>query len=193
VCRTPKAGATFVGVADVGCQTIPESRNVSEQQESPSVRLASAYKRLAASAAALNAASDEFSKPIEELETALQRLNLGLITWQKVVGGEDEYENYWRREIGYTRMDGTWGIVIRSVSGNHNHDEPDVELWSFGDAPRSYRIEAVDKLPELLEELIRNSDKTAKKLRDKTAEARELAAAVKQAAEELKPAKKERR
>ncbi len=164
-----------------------------EQKASPSERLASAYKRLAASAQTLNAASDEFSKPVAELEAAVQKLNLGLVTWQKVVGGGDEYDNYWRREIGYMRVDGKWGLVIRSVSGNHNHDEPDIELWSFGDAPRSYRIEAIDKLPDLLEELIKNSEKTAKKLKEKTVEARELATALKQAAEEIKPAKKERR
>ena len=48
----------------------------------------------------------------------------------------------------------------------------------FADAPRAYRIEALDKLPDLLEQLIKNTDKTAKKLQEKTAESKELASAL---------------
>jgi len=168
---------------------------MSDPQVSLSERLASAYRRLAVSAEVLNAASDEFTRPILDLEAALQGLNLGLTTWQKVVGGADDHDNFWRREVGYARTDGKWGLVIRAISGNHNvpDDDYDVEQWPFSDAPRSYRIEALDKLPDLLEELIKNSEKTTKKLKEKTVEARQLAAALGQAASELKPQRKERR
>lgn len=163
-------------------------------EESRSARLVSVYKRLATSAATLNKASDEFTKPIADIEEALQRLNLGLTTWQRVAGGEDEYENFWRRDIGYARHEGQWGLVIRAVSGNHNvADRDDLDEWKFGDAPRSYRIEAIDKLPELLEELIKNSEKTAKKLVEKAVETRELASALMEAAREVAPSHKERR
>jgi hypothetical protein len=66
-----------------------------------SERLASAYKRLAASAEVLNSASDEFAKPVAELDAALQTLNLGLLTWHRVAGGEDDNDNFWSREVGY--------------------------------------------------------------------------------------------
>lgn len=91
------------------------------------------------------------------------------------------------------RIGGKWGLAIRAIAGNHNVDDDSVEQWLFSDAPRSYRIEAIDKIPDLLEELIKNADKTTKKLKETTVEARELAAAVKQATEELKQQKKERR
>jgi len=156
-------------------------------------RLAAAYKRLAASSEVLNAASDEFSKPILELDAALQKLNIGLITWQKVAGDEDHNGGYWSRDVGYAKVDGKWGLAIRTVDGHHSWAEDDIEQWLFHDAPRSYRIEALEKLPDLLEGLIKNSDKTAKKLKEKAVEARELAAALKQAADELKQQKKERR
>ncbi len=157
---------------------------------STSERLSSAYKRLAASAEVLNAASDEFSKPILELETALQELNVGLATWKKIVGGDDhEYQTYWQRDVGYATVGDKWGLAIRTVEGCEYWDRDTIKEWLFKDAPRSYRIEAFDKLPDLLEELIKNSDKTAKKLKEKAVEARELAAALKQAADEVKQQK----
>jgi hypothetical protein len=157
-------------------------------------RLTAITNRLAASAELLNAASDEFSKPIQELETALQKLNLGLITWQTVTSHSDDHDNYSRREVGYTKVDAKWGLVIRTISGNPHVDEgDDIELWPFSDAPRSYRIEALDKLPDLLEELIKNADKTSKKLKEKAVEARVLATALNQAAELAQQQKKERR
>ncbi len=155
-------------------------------------RLASAYKRLAASAEVLNAASDEFSKPILELETALEKLNVDLITWERVVGGRDDDDNYWGRDVGYTMVDGKWRLVIRAVTGNDRVDMHDVEQWAFNEAPRSYRIEALDKLPDLLEGLTKNADKTAKKLKETTVEVRDLAVALKQATQEVRQ-KKERR
>jgi prefoldin subunit 5 len=159
-----------------------------------SERLASAYKRLAASADILNQASDEFAKPISELDKALQRLNLGLLTWHRVNGGEDDFDNYWRRDIGYARIGGKWGLALRRVTGNKTiNDDESIEEWLFNDAPRSYRIEALDKLPDLLDQLCKGSDKTARKLKESTIEAQQLATALSQAAAELERQKKEQR
>jgi hypothetical protein len=153
---------------------------------STSERLASAYKRLAASSEALNAASNQLSKPIAEAEALLQRLNIGLDTWQRVAGHSHDSGHFWSREIGYIKFyDGTWSLAIRATRGHEAEEEDHTEIWRFNDAPRSYRIEALDKLPDLLEELIKNADKTAKKLLEKTVEANELASALKQAADEI--------
>lgn len=156
---------------------------------SRSERLASAYKRLVASAEVLSTESSEFAKPIERIDAFLSTLNLRLITWQKVVGGEDEYDNYWSRDVGYARVRGEWRLAIRTVRGNHGSDDHDVEQWPFTEAPPSYRIEALERLPDLLEELIKNTDKTAKKLKETTVEARELATALTEAAKEVKQQK----
>lgn len=154
-----------------------------------SVRLAFAYKRLAASSEVLNAASDEYSKPISELDAQLQKLNIGLITWQNIASGSDEGDGYWSRDVGYAKIGDKWGLAIRTVDGRHSWDRDDIEEWSFHEAPRSYRIEALEKLPDLLEQLIKNAEKTAKKLQEKTVEAKELASALKQAVEEVKQEK----
>lgn len=158
-----------------------------------SERLASAYKRLAASAEVLSTASDEFAKPISQLDEALKKLDLGLLTWERVSGGQDD-DSYWRRDVGYARIGRTWGLAIRKINGNHAYpDDETIEQWLFNEAPRSYRIEALDKLPDLLEELIKNSDKTAKKLKEKAVEAQELAIALNAATEEVKQQQKKER
>lgn len=160
---------------------------------SPTERIVASYKLLAASAEVLRAASDEFAKPITDLDGTLQQLNLGLTTWVRIQGCDaDEHDNYWSRDVGYGKVGGKWGLAIRTTSGNHNHDQGNVEEWLFNDAPRSFRIDAIDKVPDLVEKLIKASDKTARKLKEKAVEARELATALSRAAEELKPQRKER-
>lgn len=96
-----------------------------------SERLASAYKRLACSSDVLNTASDEFSKPISEIDTALQRLNIGLVTWQAIAGGSDEGDGYWSRDVGYAKVGGKWGLAIRTVSGHHSREVDDTDSGCF--------------------------------------------------------------
>lgn len=159
-----------------------------------SERLASAYQRLTASAAELATATDEFSKPIAELDEALAKLDLGLLTWQKVSGASDDYGNFWQRDVGYARIGRTWGLAIRKINGNDSDpQDASIEQWLFNEAPRSYRIEALDKLPDLLELLIKNADKTAKKLKEMAVDAKDLAMAVKIVSGEFGGQRKERR
>ena len=154
---------------------------------STSERLASAYRRLAASAQALNTASEELAKPISQLEEALQKLNIGLDTWETIAGGHDDHGGHWRRELGYVSCaDGLWHLAIQKREGHPSWAADEIENWKFNDAPRSLRIEALDKLPDLLEQIIKNSEKTAKKLKQKTVEAQELASVLTQAADEVR-------
>ena len=107
--------------------------------------------------------------------------------------GEDDYDNYWRRDVGYARLNGRWGLALRKINGHHGSADNDVEEWHYNDAPRSYRIEALDKLPDLLEELVKNAERTAKKLKESTTAAQELAAILKTVAAEVAPERKGRR
>jgi len=156
--------------------------------QSVAARLSSAYKQLAESASALEAESRKFARPIEQINTVLRKLGLNLITWHKVTGGEDDYDNFWSRDVGYTKVNGLWSLAIRAASGNHNRpDDVDSSVWDFTEAPPSYRIEALPFLPGLLEDLTSNTEKTTAKLRQTTNEAQELAAALVEAAAEAKP------
>lgn len=155
----------------------------------PSERLAEAYKRLVASSETHRSAVHEFSKPFAEIERAIKNLNLAVVTWQKMAGGEDNYGGYWSRDVGYARTKGFWGLAVRSVRGHHSWDEDEIEQWPFDEAPSSLRLEALDKMPDLLEEIIKNADKTTKKLEARTPDAADLARAIKDASAELRAEK----
>jgi hypothetical protein len=161
---------------------------------SASDRTAASYKRLAASADILTAASDEFSKSISVLDGALKLLNLGISAWEGISGTDDDGNgNYWSEDVGYAKVGGTWGIALRVRSGRHKGEEETHEEWLFNDGPRAMRIGAIDKIPDLLERLVKAADKTTKKVQEKTSQALELAAAILKTAEEIELQRKQRR
>src|SRR5260221_12781416 len=99
-------------------------------------RISSSYKQLTQAAGELNAVSDELGKFVGALDTALRRLNLGIATWLRLDGREDGLGNYIKRDLGYAKVGGKWGIALRVVAGNHNTpDVSTVEEWLFNKAP----------------------------------------------------------
>jgi hypothetical protein len=137
------------------------------------------YQRLGVAATTLNAASDELGESISALDAALKKLALGIPAWLKIAGDEDQHGNYWGRHIGYAKVGTKWGIALSKTSGNENYPEQSSdEEWLFNDAPRSLRIEAIDRIPDLLDTLITKAEETTKKIQDKAAEAKQLAAAI---------------
>jgi hypothetical protein len=156
---------------------------VSTKNDSLLQRVQSSYKQLAVAATTLNAASDELGESISALDAALKKLALGIPAWLKIAGNEDEYGSYWGRYIGYAKIGTKWGIALSKTRGNENYPEQSSdEEWLFNDAPRSFRIEAIDKIPDLLDTLITQAEETTKKIQDKTTEAKYLAAAINEVA-----------
>jgi hypothetical protein len=157
----------------------------------PTERVAASYKRLAASAEVLSSKSDTFSQQVAVLDLALQKLNVGVIAWERIRGWEEpDGGSYWGEDVGYAKVGGRWGIAIRERSGHNNADVHDCEEWLFADAPRELRISAIDKIPDLLDKLVKYADKTARKIDEKTAQTKELAAALTKAAAEVEQQKK---
>ena len=65
------------------------------------------------------------------------------------------------------------------MSGNHNApDEGTGEEWLFNDAPRALRIESVEKLPDLFENLIKETDAATRQIKTRTQHAQQLASAL---------------
>jgi hypothetical protein len=150
-------------------------------------RVASYYSQLSTVAADLNAVSDELGKSVSEIDFALKKLNLGITTWVPIHGdegnGHDGDYSFWSRDIGYAKVGGKWGISLRKVDGDYlEPDEATIEEWPFNEAPRSLRLEAIDKIPELLETLSKDAVKTTKDIRARLSEAQAVAEAVKGAA-----------
>jgi len=144
-----------------------------------SERVSSSYRQLSLAASHLNLVSDELGKSIAVLDAALKKLNLGISTWSRLDRWEDAFGNYSSRYLGYAKVNNRWGIALRTVAGNNNQPEDaTVEEWLFNDAPRALRIEAVEKLPDLFENLIKEADVAIKKVKAQTISARQLAAAL---------------
>lgn len=142
-------------------------------------QITDSFKELADSAARLNAVSDEFAKAVAPIETALKRLNLGVSAWHVYYAPKpDEDGDYWERRIGYAKVGGKWGLALANVSGNVSYPDNHVEEWPFNDAPRWMRVEAIDHVPALLQELVKEANSTASELSKKTAVARELAVTI---------------
>lgn len=142
--------------------------------------MSAAFEKLAASAPELNAASDELAKPIHAIDGDLQTLNLGVAAWVRFEGHSDENDYLWDRSLGYAKVSGIWGIAIRTREGFP--DDYKLEEWRFNDAPRSYRLKALEKLPELLETLAKNASKTAAALKSKVAVTKQVATTISQLA-----------
>ena len=144
-------------------------------------RVSADFKKLSESAAVLNAVSDEISKPITAIDEALKKLNLGISAWVKVAGNEDPMSGvHWHRSIGYHKVSSrVWGIAIcyRVVDVVDEVVRQNDE-WLFNEAPRAYRLEALDKLPQLLEKLTNVADKTAAALKRKVAATKQVATAI---------------
>jgi hypothetical protein len=143
------------------------------------------YQSLSHAATDLNAASDELAKPIRVYEGALKKLNLGLSAWVDISSG-DQDALWWDRSVGYTKFKDGWAIALRTRKGDYRYPEGDSEeLWPFIDAPRWMRIEAVNKLPDLLEALLKQAEETTKKIKAKIAQASEIAEAISKVAEDI--------
>jgi hypothetical protein len=150
------------------------------------------YKQLTQAATSINQASDELGDAISILDAALKNLNLGVPAWVQLSGSQHQGGSYWSRDIGYTKIGSKWGIALRTASGHDAFDDENEETWLFNEAPRWLRIEAVGMIPNLLEALVKRTAETTEKIKKKTAQALELAAAI-EAVKESQPEEQEGR
>jgi hypothetical protein len=140
------------------------------------------FDRLTSIANNLNKATDELTKVVGVLDNALQRLNVGIPVWVIVIRwyAERDPTSYEGENVGYAKIDGSWCIGISRVVGDEASPEPDEvrEIWPFNDAPREARLRAVEKLPELIDQLAKSAEKTAEVVDKKLAETKAFAAAI---------------
>ncbi|MFZ0821861.1 MAG: hypothetical protein WAM91_17490 [Candidatus Acidiferrales bacterium] len=144
----------------------------------PDIRIQ--FRALSAAATSLNKSSDELTQALGVLDSALKKLNLGLLVWVPFshVAMEDPAE-FDREEIGYAKVGGQWGIALRRIWGHSAADEFNLEgPWMFGEAPREMRIRAVDHIFELIAKLVQTASETTAKIQRKTSTARQLAATI---------------
>jgi len=145
------------------------------------VRVQESFRQLSTSANQLNEVSDELARAIDRLEEILKKLNLGVAAWVSIAEGDDSpfSPTWWARQIGYAKLGNKWGIALRTLSGDLSHpDEDSEQVWSFNEAPRWIRIEAVDHIPQLIESLSKEADEMAARIKQKVVRAHQLSDAV---------------
>jgi hypothetical protein len=138
----------------------------------------SKFSALAAAAVDLNQVSDELAKPVMDIDAAIGKLGLGIRCW--VSYRESTSPDGWttsQKYIGYAKLKGKWGIAL--ASGTQYGGEPNEwESWPFNESPREMRLEAVEFIPKLLEELTKEAAKTSQKIRSKLDPAKTLASLI---------------
>lgn len=127
----------------------------STKEDSPSARVQKSFQLLSTSASELNAISDRLGKGASQFDAIFQKLSLGISGWVRFYDAHsEEGDQFWFNEIGYAKVNGKWGLAIRSVMGYEHMDGwSEYEEWLFNDAPRALRVNAVDKVPDLFEKL----------------------------------------
>ena len=144
------------------------------------------FQRLSQTASTLNNASDELRESVAFLDEALKKLNVGLTVWITSRSRAVYPGDYDDDQIGYAKINGTWGIALRRIWGNEQDPEREREdgPWLFSDAPRELRLHGVDRIPELIESLASEASKTAKRIQEKAKDVREIAEAIEGLADE---------
>ena len=132
---------------------------MSELSDSALSRVKDSYRRLSAVASNLNSAADKLGASIAPLESAIKKLSLGVSSW--VLFHEWHSENhveYYFEEIGYIRISNVWGLAIRTRTGHEDsRANEESQTWPFNEAPRLMRVRSINKLPDLLEQLVKDA------------------------------------
>ena len=141
-------------------------------------KIESNLKELASAAQTLNTISDEFTKQVSAIEDTLNSLGLGIrahvvvSSYTSLCGDITKY-----LRLAYGKSGRKWGFIIEQFTDDQNlPDYDDFESWPFKDAPRELRINVVDRIPELLEALVKKSSEIATKMTAKIDYTKELAA-----------------
>jgi hypothetical protein len=146
----------------------------------------SALKELASVAQVLNKTSDDLTKQLTEVEAALATLKLGVKTWvtmrkcSELSDPDNEGKRYQItivQQLGYGRNNNKWGLLFMEYCEEWFEGEPDL-LEFLRDAPREIRLLAVEKLPDLLNALIKEAKQITQETAKKAAEAKQIAAGL---------------
>ena len=125
----------------------------------------------------LNSHSNALNSAIAEVQTALQKYNLGVqasVELDRETDDRSQYTKIW--ELSYSKQNGKWGLYVI----DYIDENPD-DTWSpqaLLEAPRDWRMAAVDNLPALIEKLAEEVKKSATKAAKKVSTAKQIAATL---------------
>ncbi len=143
-------------------------------------------KQLSSLARSLNEASDQLAQQIGVMEAALNSYKLGVWAWVRTPilsqtdlsepdGDGRRYEITYEHRLGYGKHNNKWGLL---VSSGWDFDDENTQIAFLRDASREIRLRAMDKMPELLEVIVKETASITDEASKKAAEAKEFAAAL---------------
>lgn len=148
-------------------------------------KVEASLKQLSSLSKSLNEASDQLSKQVSAIESAINEFKLGIWGWvrtpilteSELSDPDQEGHQYlleYCHQLGYGKHKGKWGLLVSY--GWVASDES--EIMFLRDAPRDVRIKAMDRIPDLLDVLAKEMSSVTQEASKKASEAKELAAAL---------------
>ena len=120
---------------------------------------------------AINAASDQITKELIEIEKGLNVLRLGVIanvqlrTWSLNDPLEETGQVTRVESLVYGRKDGKWGLLVCDWCEEYQDFPEDDSCFTFlRDASRETRLAAMEKIPDLIAALAREAEELNKRL-----------------------------
>ena len=127
-----------------------------EREDDLAKRVQDSYRQIPAIATSLNSVSDILNNSAKRIEAVLKKHPLGVASWVKFTNSTSAGGmSYYHEDVGFAKVNGKWCLGIRVVSGDVQDDET-VDSWPFNEAPRGLRVKAVNKLPDLLDQLVKD-------------------------------------
>lgn len=122
-------------------------------------RVQDSFRQIPVIASSLNLVSDKLNTSVNRLEAVLKKHPISVTSWVTFARWESPDGMFYRNnQVGFTRTNGKWGLAIRVAVGDriNGEDRNQTEQWIFNEAPRAFRVKAVSKLPDVLEQLIKD-------------------------------------
>jgi uncharacterized phage infection (PIP) family protein YhgE len=155
------------------------SNDPAESATSPSsafLSRADYLTQLAAAARTLNEQSDLFTQQMAEVESAINKLNLGIpasVTVEEVK--TNDFATHFL-DLEYGKLDGRWCLIVTDYDDEVTSSEySNCKQWAYRDAPRELRLKVVQRLPQLLEQLLKSATAAVSEISKGAAIAKELA------------------
>jgi L-lactate utilization protein LutB len=92
--------------------------------------------------------------------------------------------------LGYCKIGNRKGLSLRVVEFSEDRGEVTEEvkdIWLFNDAPREIRLRAIEHIPDLIEELAKDTERMATRVVAKSGIASTLAEAINAIADDVAP------
>ena len=165
-------------------------KRMNEDRDALSQRVQQSFLRLSSTAVNLNSVSDKLNTSVANLENGLKKLGLGITSWVSFAESHSPDGSYWYEMVGYAKVNGKWGLAIKTGSGHQAADEDHVELWPFNESPRHLRVDAIKKIPDLIDRLDKDAAAIASEIVKQTEQVELLASAIGEVAAAKTEAKK---